>query len=432
MSKITASLSSKVDQRGKSEILLRFVGGRDHIFRLHSGLYIDPSRWKDGGVAVPRLVTQEQRELKALRARLDELSDYLVDEFAGAAKEDVDRKWMQDAVERFLHPDRRGEKSFFALLDEFCRVKDVSEARKRKYEVVVRSLRRFEKYRGRPLTVEGMDVRTLEAYAAFLADEHDIARDGRWKHIYDGEQDLPQRRGKNSLHEYYRVLRTFYNWMVGAGITEHNPFLSYRLSSPVYGTPFFLTLEELDTIYHADFGARFALAVQRDIFVFQCLVGCRVGDLIRLTADNIRDGVLVYVPRKTKDGHPVTVRVPLNDRAREIVDAYAGGKKLLPFISSQNYNEAIKDICRLAGITRPVTVLDQVTREGVQRPLNEVASSHIARRTFIGNLYRIVKDPNIIASMSGHIEGSKAFARYRNIDDDIKAELVRSLEKGEK
>jgi hypothetical protein len=57
-----------------------------------------------------------------------------------------------------------------------------------------------------------------------------------------------------------------------------------------------------------------------------------------------------------------------------------------------------------------------------------VASSHIARRTFIGNLYKKVKDPALIGALSGHREGSTAFARYRAIDEDIKVELVRLLE----
>lgn len=48
----------------------------------------------------------------------------------------------------------------------------------------------------------------------------------------------------------------------------------------------------------------------------------------------------------------------------------------------------------------------------------------MARRTFIGNMYKKVKDPDLIGSMSGHVEGSKAFARYRTIDDDMKRELV--------
>lgn len=68
------------------------------------------------------------------------------------------------------------------------------------------------------------------------------------------------------------------------------------------------------------------------------------------------------------------------------------------------------------------------TREDVARPLYEVASTHTARKTFIGNLYRQVKDPNLIASMSGHSEGSRAFARYRKIDDEMKKELVNLLD----
>ena len=75
-----------------------------------------------------------------------------------------------------------------------------------------------------------------------------------------------------------------------------------------------------------------------------------------------------------------------------------------------------------------VTVLDTKTRKDVQKPLNKVASSHIARRTFVGNLYAKVRDPNIVGSLSGHVEGSRAYARYRKIDDEIKTDLINSIE----
>ena len=83
---------------------------------------------------------------------------------------------------------------------------------------------------------------------------------------------------------------------------------------------------------------------------------------------------------------------------------------------------------KIAGLTRPVTVINTLTREPEQRPLNEVASSHLARRAFIGNLYKQVKDPNLIAKLSGHVEGSRAFARYRDIDEDTCKDLVKMLE----
>lgn len=75
-----------------------------------------------------------------------------------------------------------------------------------------------------------------------------------------------------------------------------------------------------------------------------------------------------------------------------------------------------------------VTILNPTTGKEEKRPINEVASSHMARRTFIGNLYKKVKDPNLVSSLSGHTEGSKAFARYREIDDEIKKEVVSLIE----
>ena len=45
------------------------------------------------------------------------------------------------------------------------------------------------------------------------------------------------------------------------------------------------------------------------------------------------------------------------------------------------------------------------------------------------NLYRQVKDSALVGVLSGHAEGSRAFARYRTIDEQMKEELVRLLEK---
>ena len=75
-----------------------------------------------------------------------------------------------------------------------------------------------------------------------------------------------------------------------------------------------------------------------------------------------------------------------------------------------------------------VTVRNPKTGEEEKRPINEIASSHVARRTFIGNLYKKVKDPSLVGALSGHKEGSKAFARYREIDEDMKKELVSLLD----
>lgn len=79
----------------------------------------------------------------------------------------------------------------------------------------------------------------------------------------------------------------------------------------------------------------------------------------------------------------------------------------MPFISEQKYNDAIKKIFKLAGVDRIVTILDPLTHNEIKRPIYEVASSHLARRTFIGNIYKKVKDPNLVSALSGHKEEAK-------------------------
>ena len=103
-------------------------------------------------------------------------------------------------------------------------------------------------------------------------------------------------------------------------------------------------------------------------------------------------------------------------------------KTLFPFISQQKYNVNIKKAFELAGLDRKVAVLNPQTRQHELKPLYEVASSHMARRTFIGGIYKHVQDPNAIGSMSGYVEGSKAFARYREVDDELKRSMVDLLE----
>ena len=46
----------------------------------------------------------------------------------------------------------------------------------------------------------------------------------------------------------------------------------------------------------------------------------------------------------------------------------------------------------------------------------------------VGNLYKQVKDPNLVGALSGHKEGSRAFARYRKIDEDINRKAISLLE----
>ena len=230
----------------------------------------------------------------------------------------------------------------------------------------------------------------------------------------------------------FKEVRAFFNWAYKTKIIDVFSFEGFEMPSESYGSPIYITLDDVQKIYTADLSDFLLLAIQRDIFVFQCNVGCRIGDLLRLKKRDVINGAVEYIPTKTIKENVRTVVVPLNTIAQEIVDRYADlpGDQLLPFESSERYNDNIKIIFEKAGVTYLVTKLDTVTRTEVKVPINEIASSHMARRTFIGNIYKLVKDPNLVSALTGHVEGSRAFTRYRTIDIDMKKDLVKILEGG--
>ena len=330
-------------------------------------------------------------------------------------------------------------------MEFYLQKKKLSEVREKNFRVLIRALRRYElvvsanEKKIFKLEIDKVNAETLEDIESFLKDECNLYNE--YPDIYKEfpatvnskrKTVNPRPRGNNTICASFNRLRAFFNWCNQQGITNNRPFDKYNgITTEKYGTPYYLTLGERNIIADYDLSKHPQLAIQRDIFIFQCLIGCRVSDLLKMTTNNVINGAIEYIPHKTKEEHPVIVRVPLNDRAKILVDKYREVDtkgRLFPFISSQKYNDDIKDIFKICGITRLVTVLNTVTGEEEKRPINEVASSHIARRTFIGNLYKKVKDPNLVGSLSGHAEGSKAFTRYREIDEDIKKELVNMIE----
>lgn len=445
MATLSYNLSKKADKAtGLHEVLARFVVGSRLNQRAKTNIFAPAEFWNERSqsVEVPtwRLMNEEQRKLveslNDINKRLQEMRSAVMVAFieAGAGKIPIPPDWLTITIDRHNFPKKyQEEPEKWYLTDAFADYLNggnFSDWNSKRTKVVLRSLLRYEAYIDRRLELDTITAEDLRAFEAYMRKEWEIVEGNPEIKKACKESRTIEARSENTISGRMRLLRTVVLHAVKTGRTQNNPFIRYSIPAAVYGTPNYITIEERNRLYAFDFSSRPALAIQRDIFVFQCLIGCRVSDLLKLTRSNLIDGGIEYIPRKTKDENPATVRVPLNAIAAEIVARYEDKDReaLLPFISTQKYNNAIKEAFTLAGLTRMVTVLDPMSRQEVQRPLNEIASSHLARRTFVGNLYKQVKDPNLIAKLSGHAEGSRAFARYRDIDEEIRQELVKMLE----
>ncbi len=474
MATITYSLSVKSTKNGKSEIIVRFrhaTNGKGIDKQTLSGIFVDKDYFKDGKIFLSskRLLNEENKalkeDLKQAQEDLDGLSNHITDAFIELRKsgQDPHKDWLKDTIGDFHHPKPTEEElkaaeeeankpmQFFEAFETYINGKKFSTNRKKHYQVLCRILKRYELYTKTELSFDTLTADNLRHFESFLKEEHNIynkaveqtekANGKKIKTYLDIMKAVPlsktpEPRGENAISDLMKRFRAFIRWANGLDkdyklekpITLNNPFNAYSVPKEIYGTPYYITIEERNQLYNAQLDE--PLATQRDIFVFQCCIGCRVSDLWTMTKSSIIDGANEYIPRKTKEGNPITVRVPLNKQATEIVEKYKdyNGKGLFPFTSQQEYNRSIKEIFEAAEISRIVTILNPTTREEEKRPIYEVASSHMARRTFVGNLYKKVKDPNAIGELSGHAEGSRAFRRYRAIDEETKKELVSMLD----
>jgi len=425
----------------ESNIRFRYSDGREVQLFHKSEILINPAVFDEKKECIKAKVVFDSGKRKQIDKSISDRKELIKKLCIGITdKNTLTSEWLEYSIDKELHPEKYNtepkRQSFFDSFDEFLKVKKLSDWRNRAFDVVIRAMRRYEMYtqlttdKSFVLSFDTITPKVLSDFDVFLRNEHLFAE--QYPAIYEAvpESRTPKPRGQNTINGIFTKIRTLFLWAISNGKTANDPFKAFKIDGCVYGTPYYISIEERNQLYNTDLSQHPALEAQRDIFVFQCLIGCRVADLYRLTKKNIINDGVEYIARKTKDGRPVTVRVPLNSVAKEIISKYKDyeGEKLFPYTYEQKYNEDIKETFAIAGLTRPVVILDPLTRESVIRPLNEIASSHVARRAFVGNLYKQVKYPNLVGALSGHKEGSKAFARYREIDEEIKNELVKMLE----
>lgn len=439
MATITAFIRTSKKSK-EVNVRFRLRDGRSLQLFHTSELIINSDLWSDEKQSIKPKVLYNELRRTAFNNSVNERKSLIADIYSkNVEKKCLTSEWLDIEINKRLHPEKYGinenQQTFFDIFEEFLEKRRLSQVRKNNFRVIIRALKRFELYKtftcskAFELTLDSTSTETLHEIDKFLRNEHAFFNE--YPEIYEKvpETRTPQPRGQNTINDIFTKIRTFFLWAIDNELTPNNPFKNFSIEECVYGTPIYITIEERNRLYQTNLRRHPKLAIQRDIFIFQCVIGCRVGDLYKMTPSNIIDDAVEYVAGKTKDNCPKTIRVPLNQIAKEILDRYKDcEKKLLPFISEQKYNVAIKRMFMAARLNRPVTVINPLTREPEIKSLYSVASSHSARKTFVGNLYKQVKDPNLVASLSGHKEGSKAFTRYRDIDEDMKKDLVKLLE----
>ena len=160
----------------------------------------------------------------------------------------------------------------------------------------------------------------------------------------------------------------------------------------------------------------------RDLFVLQCLVGQRVGDMQKFfNGNNEKDeeeDTISIIQQKTK----ARAIIPLTPLAKEIISKYQNTELKYYKPSNSNLNAELRIIAEEAGLNIPITFED---KDGKQvKPLFELVHTHTARHTFITIMCRrdIPKETIIIAT--GHEDTKMIDKVYSHLSNKDKAQKV--------
>ncbi|MDR1779667.1 MAG: site-specific integrase [Tannerella sp.] len=422
---ITFSISKIADSSSRKEVKIRYKAGK-YAARGKSGIFILPE-WFDfvtGSVADTvykgkRIVTPEMKEnqvyhdeqktaLAKLIKNIDEALQY----------PDLDRsnsEWLHDCIDCYH---KRGKyapvetkkgkiKTLFQWIDAFMldahnrtdkTGKLLSPRMKGQYKVTQRHLKEFADSVGKQdFDFAEIDQNFYKHFVGYLQKKNFAT---------------------NYIGKHIQRLKLFLNEAENQGYnstSKHKDFTVYKEEVDAIS----LNETELQQIHDADLSNQPHLARVRDAFLLLAWTGCRYSDLSKIH-NYANDGFLTFRQKKTNN----KVIIPVFPHVTEILNRYNGNPPQI--ISNQKFNGFIKEVAKIAGLTKQETITR--TRGGERRTevfeAWQLVSSHTGRRSFCSNMYRR-KIPTIsIMAVSGHTSES-AFLKYIKISNEEHAALMR-------
>ena len=156
----------------------------------------------------------------------------------------------------------------------------------------------------------------------------------------------------------------------------------------------------------------------RDCFIISSYTGLRYSDIARLEQKHLDfdQKLMTIITQKTG----TLVVIPMHPKVEAIFRK--NGNRPPKAQSNQSTNRVLKRLCRKAGITNFVSVVE--TEGGVRHEVTyekcDMVTSHTARRSFATNAYRAGIPSLSIMQITGHSTES-SFMRYIRVSKEENA-----------
>jgi integrase len=215
---------------------------------------------------------------------------------------------------------------------------------------------------------------------------------------------------KNTIGSRIKDLKSISRWAKKEGINVNeevftNTFL--KVKEDVRHAV--LDLKEVNLLFNYPLELDSTFDLVRDAFIIALWTGLRISDLKRLKPENIdhEKGFISIFQHKTGS----QVILPITQQIAHTLSKRDGN--LPRFISEQRFNEYLKEVCKLAGIDKPV----QLSANEPARPKYELITSHTGRRSFATNAYHLGVDLLTIMNCTGH-KSVAMLLKYINVSQE--------------
>ena len=298
--KVSVTLRKSRSKKENIGILYFRVRDDKADLRAASSITINPEYWD---ASVPGYAANTPKKVVPIerQQQTNELIQKILNMIKTKYKKGMDAKWLAAALEdctlkmaetkaddkAALPADEHNDSEEPGVIDYFKKYLEQSEFNdwhRQAQTSVLHRLQRYEKWlgynSGNPdfrLSLELFDKEQVEDYADYMEHEHEY-RDANRKffdqfNIKNEKWIRPISR--NGIISGIKRLNMFLNWAVKEGYLTDTSFRNVSLDQQLFGTPYYLTIEERDKVMNFDLSQYPRLERHRDKFIFQCLVGCR-------------------------------------------------------------------------------------------------------------------------------------------------------------
>lgn len=443
MSTIVYSLSKKVDDTNKKQILVRISTSREFRVNGQTKLYISPKDWDEKNHTVRKIRKIEskvkQMELNQLTSQLNRLTEHIsrsIIETPDLEKME-DRKdrqnWLGFVIDSFYDPCVKLVREKNLTFNEFSEIYVEKRSVEEHWKPAPKNKVNQKKLWKNPVYDKLCTVRNW-----LNRMNPDLKMDEITTDTLDEYQNFLISRGllNSTIEDHISYFRQILKWADERGYLKNGEKIlkhkTMRLPQTKPKAVNYLTWEEFEKMYDFEFPEGMEhLELTRDRFCFCCVTSLRYSDLNVLKTSHFNDfnspDSFSFVSKKTHDD----LTIYLNKWSEELYIKYRDVKTpdglLFPPKSNQKMNENLKTIARMLGFDREISKMQFCGKDRIEetRKLYDAIGTHTARRTFVVHALEMGWSPMVIMSYTGH-EDFDTMKPYIAITDKNKKNLMRT------